>query len=295
VRTGYERLQAFWDADPETWGFWARWYDGMLRGAPLDWELQRAIALIDDSVWKEGPEAVAQEIAKIEALHRTSVAPRLVRDDAAGLFRVEAETPLPDGVLAFARDRIGLALDAALAALPNGFKPDDYEPALIRAAIDQHPNAPSLLAVSFFDACLGLQKNIGDRYPDATPLIHLQNALYAVVEEICEIDEEAKQRCARLASLQPARSITPEDRRLVPEIAEAIADELDPEARAIVKADVEAIVNAPEPPKSARARFSNWMTTISVWLDRAKKAEARTEWLAKAVRKLWEWWSGSGA
>jgi hypothetical protein len=77
---------------------------------------------------------VAQEIAKIEALHRTSVAPRLVRDDAAGLFRVEAETPLPDGVLAFARDRIGLALDAALAALPNGFKPRQTGPAGWRLA-----------------------------------------------------------------------------------------------------------------------------------------------------------------
>jgi hypothetical protein len=66
LRADYEKLQAFWDADLETWGFWARWYDGMLRGAPLDWELQRAIALIDDRVWNEGPEAVAAEIREIE-------------------------------------------------------------------------------------------------------------------------------------------------------------------------------------------------------------------------------------
>jgi hypothetical protein len=73
-------LHAFWDAAPEVWGFWRRWYDGMLAGAPLDRELQRRVALIPDEVWQAGPEAVAAAIRKIELGRRTEVLPRLERD-----------------------------------------------------------------------------------------------------------------------------------------------------------------------------------------------------------------------
>lgn len=48
--------------------FFARWYEGMARGEPLDWRLQERVALIDDGIWLAGIDAVAEEIAKIEAL-----------------------------------------------------------------------------------------------------------------------------------------------------------------------------------------------------------------------------------
>jgi hypothetical protein len=85
MAVAYDHLRAFWDADPETWGFWARWYDGMLRGAPLDWELQRAVALIDDSVWKEGPEAVAAKISEIEDQLLAERVPQIL-DSSANCF-----------------------------------------------------------------------------------------------------------------------------------------------------------------------------------------------------------------
>lgn len=45
--------------------FWREWYQGFLDGKPLDWELQRRVALIDDAIWKAGPEVVTKEIEKI--------------------------------------------------------------------------------------------------------------------------------------------------------------------------------------------------------------------------------------
>lgn len=60
-------LLQFLDADPAKWDFWARWYRGMFDGRPMDWALQRAVALIPDDVWQAGPEAVAARIAEIEA------------------------------------------------------------------------------------------------------------------------------------------------------------------------------------------------------------------------------------
>ncbi|MEP3025496.1 MAG: hypothetical protein ABJO71_06475 [Pseudoruegeria sp.] len=66
VANSKEQLLRFANPDTEIWSFWARWYQGMWDGKPLDWELQRRVALIDDAVWKVGPEAVAEEIARIE-------------------------------------------------------------------------------------------------------------------------------------------------------------------------------------------------------------------------------------
>ncbi|UWR51839.1 hypothetical protein K4F84_11520 [Phaeobacter inhibens] len=48
--------------------FWREWYQGFLDGKPLDWELQRRVALIDDTIWDAGPETVAAEIERIRSL-----------------------------------------------------------------------------------------------------------------------------------------------------------------------------------------------------------------------------------
>jgi hypothetical protein len=40
------------------------------------------------------------------------------------------------------------------------------------------------------------------------------------------------------------------------------------------------------------AQFANWVTTITIWLDRAKKADGRVNWLASLVermRGLFDW------
>nr|WP_245218147.1 hypothetical protein [Ruegeria sp. HKCCE3926] len=58
--------QFFDNATGTPWEFWAEWYKGMLNGNPLDWELQRRVALIDNSIWLQGPEAIATETSRIE-------------------------------------------------------------------------------------------------------------------------------------------------------------------------------------------------------------------------------------
>lgn len=49
------------------WSFWSRWYERAMAGDPLPWDLQREVALIPDEIWQQGPEAVAERIAEIEA------------------------------------------------------------------------------------------------------------------------------------------------------------------------------------------------------------------------------------
>ena len=47
--------------------FWRDWYQGFLDGKPLDWELQRRVALIPDADWEQGPEHIAELIEVIRA------------------------------------------------------------------------------------------------------------------------------------------------------------------------------------------------------------------------------------
>ncbi len=62
-------MRTYWATNPEHWSFWQRWWDAATVGKPLDWTLQRDIALIPDAIWQSGPGPVAVEIAKIEAAH----------------------------------------------------------------------------------------------------------------------------------------------------------------------------------------------------------------------------------
>ncbi|WGW05587.1 hypothetical protein [Tropicibacter oceani] len=82
------------DTDPH-FDFFRRWYDGMVTGQPLDWELQRRVALIDPKVWESGDaEAVAREIARVEAewlADQLPQADRLEFDEAQGVFVSQPE------------------------------------------------------------------------------------------------------------------------------------------------------------------------------------------------------------
>ncbi len=61
------RFLARFAKDPDTWSFWRDWYQGFLHGKPLDWELQRRVALIPDEDWDKGSAHVAGVIDEIRA------------------------------------------------------------------------------------------------------------------------------------------------------------------------------------------------------------------------------------
>jgi hypothetical protein len=81
--TANAAMHTYWRTEnPTHWSFWLRWYDAAIAGTPLDWQLQHAIALIPNNIWKSvfgpadaeatGPGAVAEAIAKIEAAHENA-------------------------------------------------------------------------------------------------------------------------------------------------------------------------------------------------------------------------------
>ncbi len=75
--------------------FWRDWYRGFLIGDPIDWELQRRVALIEEAIWEAGPEAVAEEIERIRAewlAEQLPQADQVEFDLEDGLFQ---STPIP--------------------------------------------------------------------------------------------------------------------------------------------------------------------------------------------------------
>lgn len=123
-----------------TWSFWRDWYQGFLDGKPLDWELQHRVALIDDTIWHQGPEAVAQEIERIKA-EFTAQHPQEPRFPA---FEPNDLRPLIQNRIIATASLQGLAVqisgaieqyhsDTGANALPEALSPLQDMPALINA------------------------------------------------------------------------------------------------------------------------------------------------------------------
>jgi len=297
-----ERIGADWDVirsarsvNPTVWGFWIDWYEGLLEGRAPDWELWREVVLIDEAVWQTGPEAVAEAIAGIKRRRMVRVAPPLVLDEAARVFHVAAPSDVPDDVLGYVKGRVGLAFRNALAASKsNGFTESSYEAVTISSALDDPEVRADVLAGAFYDAALGFVANIGEVYPDDVALVNLKNVLYAASEEICEFDEQARQRCLRIAKLQIAREPSQSEIGDLGEMVAIAQVYSDDELAAILAKDKALIASTRRSPKWVKARFVQYMTTIGDYLERAKKGDAKVTWLVRRIGKLWEWFNGDG-
>ena len=109
---GRDELYA-WLSAPE-WDFWKRWYDALLRGHPLNWDLQTEIALIPDADWKKGPAHIATLITEIEARHLTTATPlaeTLAIDPDTGTLTVTPISMANEALFQNAKDKVWDAID----------------------------------------------------------------------------------------------------------------------------------------------------------------------------------------
>jgi len=67
LQIGYRNIEKVYFSNSDAWSFWRDWYQGFLDGEPLDWELQRRVALIPDADWEQGPGHIAGKIEEIRA------------------------------------------------------------------------------------------------------------------------------------------------------------------------------------------------------------------------------------
>lgn len=167
-----------WSRDPATWDFWRRWWEGARDGRPLDWELQRRVALIPPEEWeKNDPARIAELIREIEtdfALERTDNAERIEVNPATGRLRLVPTSALPADIAAMARINIAAALDLFGPLTQDQYRALDPARTRLRGVLEQAPEMPMVL----FDACrsavritLGYAATQSIPAPEQDPLI----------------------------------------------------------------------------------------------------------------------------
>ncbi len=172
--------------EPQVWGFWIDWYEGLLEGRAPDWELWRGVALIDDAIWQAGPEAVAAAIEGVKAelvRARLPLAEDLVADPETGLFsvvpRVVANLPLLAASLGQVRD----AVEDVLAEASNGLREASSDIRVLRRAVERYANDPQRIEM---DMSLVSASLVGQVAREDLPASSAVLALQAVVQQAAE-------------------------------------------------------------------------------------------------------------
>jgi hypothetical protein len=167
-----DRRRALWANDPPAhWAFWTRWWDGVLAGKPLNWDLQHDIALIPDEVWKAGPGPVAEAIAVIEAAHLLdefiAANPYAMRVSMEVLRQKLVGEPIDSPDLDAILDAVRTALDDFVSRCQRDTNPNGFGMAVLKlsaAAIEdlqrdvaRYCANPLRLYDAIGDACRDLQ------------------------------------------------------------------------------------------------------------------------------------------
>lgn len=171
-----------------SFAFWKRWIEGFETGRPITWDLQRRIALIDDAIWNDGPQAIAQEIKNVEATFLTEKIPlaeRINFDIDSGKFRAiphEIEKPvLISATLTQVRD----ALEDVLVMPANGLHENSLESRKLNRTFDRHGNDPQQIEMGFASVLKGLSRQfLNDDLPASEGNLALRDALEEGVRAI---------------------------------------------------------------------------------------------------------------
>ena len=288
IQSAHRTFLAYLAENPN-WQFFHDWYLAMWEGKWTDWDFATEVAKIADDVWDAGLEAVAAEIERIERRLKTQITPRLLRN-SDGKWEIESDVEIAEEPIEFAIAQVEVTLVAALSGnANNGLIETSSETILIRSACSDYRDKPSVVAVSFWNACMSLQRNIGDVYPEDASLLALQNVLYTSVEELCDQSDIIRDRIAKLAALETRRYPTPQEREDLSQAPQEVEEEMTDEALAVLKRDIDIVVGTDKPPRMIRARLVNWLTTIGSGIDKAQKNEKRGSWLLKLGARISGW------
>lgn len=150
----------FWEGfvkatkDDPVWQYWVEWYQGLMGGRPIDWEFQSAVAQIDDTIWRKGAQAVAEEIERLRAAMAAAAAARAeaaaaaAASQAAAQERIQAAMPASVDHLLDNRILATAVLDGAAAALrATAPKPAEGTPVIgAQAALTEMPQSLTQIA-----------------------------------------------------------------------------------------------------------------------------------------------------
>lgn len=216
---------------PDHWSFWRDWYQGFLDGKPINWDLQREVAMIPDADWDKGPEHIAEKIAEIQADFLVKKAPLAetieFNPKTAKFFATPIPVAKPD-LLGTTLSQVADALEDALADQGNGLTTKSREVRVLTRTVSKYGNDPQRIEMDFTSVAVGLRRQLHDT--NELPNSEENLALLGAVEEgalgiRATHPEVAANR--ELLAAQAMRELSDHDKELLQEarpILEAISE-----------------------------------------------------------------------
>jgi len=300
-----------WKADKEeyleknpSWSFWLHWYDGLLQGKPLDWELQSRVAskLVSTKLHSVTEAAnLIREAHYAFVSEKTAVSATPVFDEEQGLFHLEDRSFLHDSVVEFVVNRTLDALENAIhLSSDNTFNASAFEARVLSKALSKISINPSDLALTLVEARHSLSgKMVSGEYPQDSPIIALSNQLFIGKEELCDYDEIVRRRCERLENLMEPLPFSEGATLLLEELPAQTKEIVDQELQEKIKEAVEAVRNSDGPQKDEAAKLTHWVTSMQIEIGKAirkgdnslaYKAAKIADFMTKTAQKLIDLW-----
>ena len=240
------RFKGYANEPPKLWSFWADWYQGFLDGTPVDWELQRRVALIPNDDWAMGPEHIALKIKEIQSAclaEKAPLAETVEINPATGNFRVlpipVQNAPLIGTLLA----RVSDAVEDAVRG-DNGLNQTSREVRVLERTVARYGNDPQRIEMDFTSVAVGLRRQINEtqELPPSEDNLALLEAVEEGVRGLRATHPEVAANRAILAA-QVWREIGAEDKARLAEalpLLEAISEGVLAEDFAV---DIPALIN----------------------------------------------------
>ena len=211
--------------------FWSDWYQGFFDGKPLDWELQRRVALIPDGDWEKGPEHIAEKIEEIKAEYlseKLPLAEDLIFDLDNGTFHTTPREMAKPGLLGATLSQVKDALEDAMADGSNGINENSTEFRKLSRTFRKYGNDPQRIEMDFTTVHAGLTRQIvSGELPPCEENLALQSALEEGAKAVRGTHPEVAEN-RRILQEQSLRELSQDEKQSLEEalpVLQAISDE----------------------------------------------------------------------
>ena len=228
------------------WRFWNDWYLRFYAGEPLDWNLQRRVALIADPIWDAGPEAVAAEIERIKAemlSEQLPMAETIELNPETGKFRaiptLVENAPYMSALLSQIED----ALEDCLGG-HNGLSERAGDVKKLNRVLTKYRDDPqnAELTLTRVAGSLRAQLHESRELPDNEDNLALLNAVEEGVRGIRANHPEVAANREQLAQ-QAMKALAPADKQVLEEALPVLAAISEPELADDFAQDIPELIN----------------------------------------------------
>ncbi|AUQ99742.1 hypothetical protein [Phaeobacter inhibens] len=226
--------------------FWREWYQGFLDGKPLDWELQRRVALIDDTIWDAGPETVAAEIERIEAeflAEKLPMAETIELHPETGKFRAVPILVENASYMSALLTQIGDALEDCLGE-HNGLSDRSGDVKKLNRVLTKYKDDPQNAELTLTTVAGSLRRQLIEtrELPPNEDNLALLNAVEEGVRGIRANHPEVAANRDHLAQ-QAFKALAPEDKQVLEEALPMLTAISEPELAEEFAQDIPELIN----------------------------------------------------